>query len=94
MMRIKDGIAYSNNNENQIKVISIRAMDEYKLWIRFSTGETKIFDFTSLLDSGVFTRLKDKVLFDRVYVDYGVPVWCDGEIDIAPERLYYEGINE
>jgi len=23
-----------------------------------------------------------------VYLDYGVPVWADGDIDLAPEYLY------
>ena len=93
-MYVKDGIAYANEQENSITVVSVRAMDGYKLWIRFSTGETKIFDFTPLLDKGSFSTLKDKELFKGVYVDFGVPVWCDGDIDIAPERLYYEGVSE
>jgi hypothetical protein len=25
-------------------------------------------------------------------VDYGVPVWLDGEIDIAPEILYTDSV--
>jgi len=93
-MHIRDGIAYANNQESPITVISVRAMDGYKLWVRFSTGEEKIFNFTPLLDKGLFRFLKDKVIFNSVYIDYGVPVWCDGKIDIAPERLYYEGVCE
>jgi len=92
-MYIVNGIAYADEKEHIITVVSIRALNDYKLWVRFSTGETKIFDFTPFLDSGVFTALKDKDLFNSVYVDYGVPVWCNGEIDIAPERLYYNGVS-
>ena len=92
-MYIKDGIAYSSEHDRDITVVSVRALDEYKLWIRFSTGETKVFDFTPILDKGMFNILKDKKIFNTVYVDFGVPVWCDGEIDIAPERLYYEGVS-
>jgi len=36
--------------------------------------------------------LKDEQLFRQVYIDYGVPVWNDGEIDIAPEALYEQGL--
>lgn len=93
-MHIIDDIAYANGAEIPLSVISVRAMDGYKLWLRFSTGETKVFDFTPLLDNGAFRTLKNKELFEGVYIDFGVPVWCDGEIDIAPERLYYEGISE
>ncbi|MDR2591065.1 MAG: DUF2442 domain-containing protein [Oscillospiraceae bacterium] len=92
-MNIFDGIVYADKQEKSITVISVRALDEHKLWVRFSTGETKIFDFEPLLDSGVFMVLKDKDLFDDVYIDYGVPVWCNGEIDIAPEKLYYDAVS-
>jgi hypothetical protein len=88
-----NGIAYADEKEHSITAVSVRALDNHKLWIRFSTGETKVFDFLPLLESGVFSTLKDKELFSNVYVDYGVPVWCNGEIDIAPERLYYDGVS-
>lgn len=32
--------------------------------------------------------LKDKAAFGRVYIDFGVLTWADGEIDIAPEYVY------
>ena len=92
-MYVVDGIAYSGEKEKPVTVISVRPMEEYKLWLRFSTGELKTFDFAPLLDSVVFQPLKDKALFDGVYIDYGVPVWNDGAIDIAPEYLYKNGIG-
>lgn len=63
-------------------------MEDFKLWLRFSTGETKIFDVKPLLDLPVFKPLSDPEVFKGVYIDYGVTVWNDGEIDIAPETLY------
>lgn len=75
-----------------LKLKSVRPLSEFRLWVRFSTDETKIFDFKPLLDDPVFIPLKDKSVFDRVYVDYGVAVWNDGAIDIAPEKLYADGI--
>jgi len=92
-MNTVNGVTYATNKEHQITVLSVRALEGYRLWVRFSTGETKEFDFTSLLDKGVFSTLKNKDIFNSVYVDYGVPVWCNGDIDIAPERLYYDGVD-
>lgn len=91
-MYIKDGIAYSENLQTPIKLQSVRALDNYRLWIRFTNDEEKIFDFTPLLDSPAFSPLKDKSLFDKVYVEFGCPVWNNGEIDISPEYVYKEGI--
>ncbi len=90
-MNIIDGIAYAGDPKLVIKVKSVRPMEGYKLWVRFNTNETKVFDFSPLLDAPAFIPLKDKDLFDSVYIDYGIPVWNDGEIDIAPERLYADG---
>lgn len=68
-------------------------MEDYKLWVRFNTGEAKIFDFKPLLDMPAFAPLKSPELFNRVYIDYGIPVWNDGDIDMAPERIYQEGVS-
>lgn len=38
-----------------------------------------------------YQPLKNKELFNSVYIDYGTLVWNDGEIDIAPETLFEEG---
>jgi len=92
-MYVEDGIAYAGKREKSITVISVRPLEDYKLWIRFSTGETKIFDFAPLLDTEGFRPLKENASFGSVYIDYGIPAWNDGSIDIAPEYLYQNGIS-
>lgn len=92
-MYIIDGIAYAGEQKKAITVSGVRAMPDHKLWVRFSTGEAKIFDFSPLLDSPAFQPLKDSDIWDGVYIDYGVTVWQDGAIDIAPEYLYEHGVS-
>lgn len=87
-MYIKNGIAYAGEQKPILKVVGVRPLDDYKLWLRFNNGEIRIFDFKPHLDSPAFSPLKDKELFKAVYIDYGVTVWNDGDIDIAPEYLY------
>ena len=91
-MYIKDGIAYAGEQALAIKVSGVRPLDDFRLWVRFNTGEAKVFDFKPLLDKPAFAPLADKAVFDGVYIDYGVTVWNDGEIDIAPEALYKDGV--
>ena len=91
-MYTKDGIAYAGEKAPAIKVSGIRPMENYVLWIRFSTGEARVFDLKPLLDSPAFAPLKDKAVFQGVYIDYGVAVWMDGDVDIAPEYLYQNSI--
>lgn len=93
-MYVKDGIAYAGEPEKEITVKSVRPLDGFRLWLRFSTDETKVFDFAPLLGKPVFQPLKDKDVFDQAYIDYGVVVWNDGDIDIAPETLYEGGVSD
>lgn len=87
-MYIMNDVAYAGEQKPAIKVCGVRPLEGHKLWLRFSTGEAKVFDFTPLLDKPAFAPLRDKAVFDGVYIDYGVTVWNDGDIDIAPETLY------
>lgn len=87
-MYIVDGIAYAGEKKPEIRIKGVRPMEDYKLWLRFSTGEAKIFDFKPLLEQPVFAPLADKAIFNGVYIDYGVTVWNDGDIDISPKFLY------
>ena len=91
-MFIKDGIAYAGERKPAIRISGIRPMENHFLWIRFSTGEAKVFDFKPLLDSPAFAPLKDDAVFRDVYIDYGVAVWMDGDVDISPEYLYNHSI--
>ena len=91
-MYIIDGIAYAGEKKAPVKVTGVRPLVGYKLWLRFSTGEAKIFDASPLLSFPAFAPLKDADIFSQVYIDRGITVWNDGEIDIAPEKLYEESI--
>ena len=87
-MYVMDGIAYAGEKAPEIKVSGVRPLEGHKLWLRFSSGEVRIFDCTSLLGSPAFAPLSDEAVFRGVYIDYGVVTWQDGEIDIAPAYLY------
>lgn len=63
----------------------------YKLKLKFSDGAQKVFDFSSLLDTGVFRRLRDKKFFSQAHVEDGVVMW-DDSLDIATETLHAEGV--
>ena len=93
-MYILDGIAYAGNRTPELKVSGVRPMDNYLLQVRFNNGEAKVFDFKPLLEKSAFIPLKDIDVFKGVYIDYGIPVWNDGDIGISPEYLYENVQNE
>ena len=90
-MYIENGIAYAGQPAPTLKVSGVRPLEDHKLWVRFNTGEARICDFKPLLDIPAFAPLADMEAFRGVYIDYGSAVWCNGDIDIAPEALYERG---
>jgi len=90
----QNGIVYADNPAPLITVKQVRPLDDYKLLVRFSTGEEKKVDVSDILNEPVFKPLKDISLFKRAYIDYGTVVWNNGTIDIAPEYLYDVGVAQ
>lgn len=87
-MYVMDGVAYAGEPQKKLSVICARPLDGYRLLVRFSTGDSGVFDMKPLLGSPAFAPLKDKAEFDRVYIDFGALTWLDGNADIAPEYVY------
>lgn len=73
-------------------ITKVRAREDYKIELVFSTGEARLFDFSPYLEKGVFKRLKDVSLFKQAYVAFDTVCW-PGNLDIAPETLYDASVS-
>lgn len=93
-MYIKDGICYAGELTPEIEVTSIKLLEDGFMLIDFSTGETRLFDVTTLLDKGSsFLPLQEEANRQTAKVTHGFVSWMDGQIDIAPETLYRESFK-
>jgi hypothetical protein len=74
-----------------VKVTATRALDERRLWVRFSNGQEGVRDFTDILEEGgvMVEPLRDPAMFKRVFLEFGAPSWPNG-FDIDPIALYRE----
>ena len=70
--------------------IEVKAIEKYKLYIKFKNGEEKILDMGQDINEKFYKNLKDYEYFKNVKIsETGITVeWQNGE-DIAPENLYY-----
>jgi len=72
-----------------LDVIHVKPTSDYMLHLEFENGEKRIFDMSPYLKKRPFVRLKTSKQFMLAKIDYGTVVW-PGNIDIAPETLYYK----
>ena len=76
-----------------IWVTSAKTAAGHKLELTFNDGSVKIFDCTPLIERyKIFEPLKNESIFENFSLDGWTVTWLDGQIDIAPEYLFSEGI--
>lgn len=72
-----------------VDVMSVKALDGCRLWLRFSDGSEGVEDLSSLIEKGgpMVEPLRDPELFARVFISFGVPTWPNG-FDIDAINLH------
>jgi len=69
-----------------IHVTAVEYLEDYKLHVRFNTGEEGIVDLEPELYGAIFEPLRDKALFQQVALASRTIEWPNGA-DFAPEFL-------
>ena len=76
-----------------LRITSADYLQEYKFCVYFNDGVKKIFDFLPVIEKyTVFKVLKDVELLKNFNVTDTLE-WNNGELDIAPEYIYQNGIS-
>lgn len=68
-------------------VKNVKPLENYQLELVFENNETRIFDTTPYLNTGIFSELQDTSMFKTVHVSYDSVEWANGA-DLDPEVLY------
>lgn len=87
-MYIENGIAYAGTPTDEIRLRSVKPLDDMMMILTFTSGERRLYDATQLLEYPAFQPLRDESVFKSATVEHGIVVWNDGDIDIAPETMY------
>ena len=70
------------------KIVEVRPLDGYRIWLRFSDGVRGEVDLSDLVGRGVFAAWTDPNVFTAVRVEEGGGIEWPGEIDMCPDALY------
>lgn len=72
------------------KAIQVKALSNYRLWLRYADGVEGEVDLSHLAGRGVFSAWDDYQVFENVHIGAsGAIAWKD-KIDLCPDALYLQ----
>ena len=72
------------------KPVEVKALADYKIWVKYSDGVEGEVLLSHLPGKGVFELWNDYSAFEKVYIgSSGQIAWSD-KIDICPDSIYME----
>ena len=71
-----------------IRPILVKALPDYRIYIKFSDGAEGEVDLSDLAGQGVFKAWEDPRAFEAVRIGPGRQVQWGDEIELCPDALY------
>lgn len=72
------------------KPVEVRALANFRIWLRYDDGTQGEVDLSNLAGRGVFAAWHDPAVFSAVRVaPYGAVEW-GSDIDLCPDALYMQ----
>lgn len=73
-----------------IEATAVKAVECYRIWIRFDDGTEGEIDLSHLAGKGVFKAWEDRAFFEAVRIaSYGAVTWGE-DLDLCPDSFYAE----
>jgi hypothetical protein len=71
-----------------IRPVSIKALPNYRIYIRFSDGVEGEVDLSDLVGQGVFEAWNDRRFFEGVHIGPDRQIQWSDEIELCPDSIY------
>lgn len=68
--------------------IDVKALENYRIWVKYSDGVEGEVDLSDLVGKGVFATWQDVRAFQKVHIGPGGEIAWDEEIDLCPDAIY------
>jgi hypothetical protein len=69
------------------KIIELKYLKEYNLWVRFNDNSTKVIDFKDYIGNGISAKLLDYEYFKLAKIDNGGGIEWPNGFDFCPNYL-------
>ena len=70
------------------QAVEVKALDGYRIWLRFADGVAGEVDLNHLAGRGVFKAWADRKVFESVRVDGSGAIAWNEDLDLCPDSLY------
>jgi uncharacterized protein DUF2442 len=70
------------------KPVEVKALSDYRIWVRFADGVEGEVDLSHLAGRGVFSLWQDYGAFQRVHLGPGGEIAWDDEVALCPDSIY------
>lgn len=76
-----------SRTERTFRLVEVRALEPYRIWLRYDDGVEGELDLSYLAGCGVFAAWEDHSFFSAVRLIPGAIVWGD-DLDLCGDALY------
>ena len=78
----------------KIRPVEVKALDDYKIWIKYSDGKEGKIDLSSYVGKGVFKSWEDYKFFKSIYIGENGEIAWGNDIDLCSDSLYLKLTNQ
>lgn len=68
--------------------VHVKALSDYRIWVRFGDGVEGEIDLSHLAGRGVFSPWQDYRIFQQVHIAPGGEIGWSEEMEICPDSIY------
>lgn len=70
------------------KLTEVKALQDYRILVKYSDGVEGVVDLSELVGKGVFALWQDYREFEKVYIGPGGEIAWGENIDLCPDAVY------
>lgn len=70
------------------KPVDVKALSDYRLWLRYEDGREGEVDLSNLAGRGVFALWNDYATFERVRIAEDGVIYWNEEVELCPDATY------